>query len=306
MSDTLQYLRQCTLVVANAKGAGLDLSQLRISFTVKKTDAQTPNAAVIRIYNLAAETAAQIQHEFTTVVLQAGYNSNFGIIFAGTIKQAKLGIENGIDTYLDLAAGDGDAAYNFATLNTTLQAGSTQQGQINAALASLATHGITPGSITGVSPTQLPRGKVLYGMVRDYLRNSAHACQASWSIQNGALQMLPLTGVLPNQAIVLNSKSGLVGTPEQTNDGIKARCLLNPLVMIGGKVQINEADVARAALPDTTKDSPVNTPATVAKDGIYRVLKVDFNGDTRGNDWYSDLICLDVDAALPAASQVAL
>ncbi len=115
---------------------------------------------------------------------------------------------------------------------------------------------------------------------------------------------MPKTGVLPNQAVVLNSKTGLVGQPEQTNDGIKARCLLNPMLKIGGKVQINEKDVAQAKLADTSKDAQANKPADIAADGFYRLLVVEHSGDTRGNDWYSDLVCLDIDATQPPDKQV--
>lgn len=304
MSDQRQYLRQFNLVVADQAGNGLDLSGLRVKFAIKKSDAQTPNSAEIRVYNLAEETANRIRREFTRVTLQAGYESNFGVVFDGNIKQIRIGRENGTDSYLDIAAGDGDDAYNYAVVNTTLAAGATQRDQINASSAALSSRGVGDGFIDSTPPAKLPRGKVMYGMARNYLRQSAEASEASWSVQDGKLQLVKLTGVLPNQAVVLNSKTGLVGTPEQTNDGIKARCLLNPNLKIGGKVQINEDDVAQAKIENTDKNNPVNKPAAIEKDGFYRLLVVEHSGDTRGNDWYSDLVCLGVDATLPAGKQV--
>lgn len=70
---------------------------------------------------------------------------------------------------------------------------------------------------------------------------------------------MPLTGILPGHAVVLNSQSGLVNAPEQTNDGIKFRCLLNPQLVIGGMVQINERDIVKAKLDDE--------PVKLKKDG---------------------------------------
>lgn len=300
----LQYLRKATLIVAGGDGKGLDLSPLRFSFKTKKSDAQTPNTAEIRVYNLAPETAKQIREEFKTITLQAGYESNYGIIFTGNIKQVRFGRESGTDTYIDIAAGDGDDAYNFAVVNTTLAAGAKQGDQVKAAAGSMTDKGVTTGYVADTGEQALPRGKVMYGMARDYLRQSAEASSTSWSIQDGKLQLVSLTGTLPDQAIALNSKSGLVGTPEQTNDGIKARCLLNPLLKIGGKVQIDEKDVAEAKLPDTGKDAAANKPASITSDGIYRVLTIEHSGDTRGNDWYSDIVCLTVDATAPPNKQV--
>lgn len=300
----MQYLRSCKLIVSTAGGDGLDLSNLHIKFAVKKADAQTPNTAEIRVYNVSESTVARIRKEFARVILQAGYESNFGVIFDGNIKQVRFGRENGTDTYIDIAAGDGDDAYNFAVVNTTLAAGAKQSDQIAAAGAQMSGRGIKTGYIADTGGQRLARGKVMYGMARDYMRQSAEASDTSWSIQDGKLQFVSATGVLPGQAIVLNSKTGLVGQPEQTNDGIKARCLLNPTLKIGGIVQINEKDVAEAKLQDTTKDAQVNRPADIAADGSYRLLVVEHTGDTRGNDWYSDLICLDVDATAPEKQQV--
>lgn len=304
MTGQRQYLRACKLIVATAGGSGLDLSGLHIKFSIKKADAQTPNTAEIRVYNVAETTVARIRKEFSRVVLQAGYETNLGVIFDGNIKQVRFGRENGTDTYIDIAAGDGDDAYNYAVVNTTLAAGASQRDQINAAASPMSERGVKPGYIGETGETKLARGKVMYGMARDYMRQSAEASDTTWSIQDGKLQFVPNTGVLPNQAVVLNSKTGLVGQPEQTNDGIKARCLLNPMLKIGGKVQINEKDVAQAKLADTSKDAQANKPADIAADGFYRLLVVEHSGDTRGNDWYSDLICLDIDATQPPDKQV--
>ena len=304
MTGQRQYLRACKLIVASAGGSGLDLSGLHIKFAIKKADAQTPNTAEIRVYNVAETTVARIRKEFSRVVLQAGYETNLGVIFDGNIKQVRFGRENGVDTYIDIAAGDGDDAYNYAVVNTTLAAGASQRDQINAAASPMSDRGVKPGYIGETGDTKLARGKVMYGMARDYMRQSAEASDTSWSIQDGKLQFVPNTGVLPNQAVVLNSKTGLVGTPEQTNDGIKARCLLNPMLKIGGKVKINEKDVAQAKLADTSKDAQANKPADIASDGFYRLLVVEHSGDTRGNDWCSDLVCLDIDATQPPDKQV--
>lgn len=304
MTTQLQYIRRCNLVVSGTSGDGLDLSNLRIQFKVKKSDAQTPNTAEIRVYNLAPDTAKQIRKEFKRVVLQAGYESNYGVIFDGNIKQVRMGRENGTDTYIDIAAGDGDDAYNYAVVNTTLAAGAKQSDQIDAAAGSMATKGVNKGFVADTGSAALPRGKVMYGNARDYLRQSAEASGTTWSVQDGKLQFVSLTSVLPNQAVLLTSKTGLVGTPEQTNDGIKAKCLLNPMLKIGVRVKINEEDVNEAKLPDSDKNDSANKPADISKDGIYRLLVVEHSGDTRGNDWYSDLVCLDVDASAPPGKQV--
>ena len=151
----------------------------------------------------------------------------------------------------------------------------------------------------------LPRGKVMYGMARDYIRNSAQSSASSWSIQNGKIQVVPLTGILPGQAVVLNSQSGLVNAPEQTNDGIKFRCLLNPQLVIGGMVQINERDIIQAKLDDNpSQDGQKKEPAQIQHDGFYRLITATIAGNTRGNDWYIDGVCLSIDQTAPVGKKV--
>lgn len=296
---TVQYIRQCNLVVSNSAGQGLDLSTLRITFAIKKTDGQTPNTATIRVFGLSDNAANQIQSEFTQVYLQAGYQSNFGVVFSGTAKRIRKGRESNVDSFLEIQAADGDGAYNFAVVNATISAGSTQRDQIDQAMRVMQAKGVTPGYIAPANSQALPRGKVMYGTSRDYLRQSSETVGASWSIQDGKMQLVPLTGVLPNQAVVLNSKTGLVGQPEQTNDGVKFRCLLNPSLQIAAMVQIAQGDVQQAALEESDK-----VPAAIAVDGFYRIIAMEFSGDTRGNDWYCEGVGLSVDSTVAPTQSV--
>ena len=306
MIDQQQYIRNASLIVADAQGNGLDLASLRIVFKVKKSSAQTPNSAIIRVYNLSDNTAKQIREEFQSVTLQAGYQSNFGLIFKGNIKQVRFGRENSTDTYVDIAAGDGDQSYNFSTISTTLRAGSHQTDQINAAINTMEPNGVTTGFIDDIDSIILPRGKVMYGMSRDYLRQSTESTDTTWSIQNEQIQIVKRTSVAPDPVVVLTSKTGLVGVPELTNDGVSARCLLNPLIRIGGIININQKDIADAKLSNVSNNLQVNSAPQTTADGLYRVLVAEFVGDTFGNDWYTDITCISYDNSAPDGEKVSI
>lgn len=302
-----QYLRKISLIISNESGDGLDLSHLRIVFDIKLSDSETPNTAKIRVYNLSQNTIAKIQKEFTYITLQAGYLPDFGTIFYGNIKQVIYGSENNTDTFIDISAGDGDDPYNYSIVNTTLGRGSKQRDIIDAALLPMFDRGIEQGFIDDSDSKVLPRSKVMYGMSRDYLRQSAQNTQTSWSIQNGKYQSVKLTGVLPNTAVVLNSKSGLVYTPNQTNDGIIAKCLLNPNIKVASAIQIDQNDIQLELIDDqTTNDSvEASTPSPIAADGFYRVLIAEYVGDTRDEDWYTNITALSMDKTSSENNQVA-
>jgi hypothetical protein len=293
-TTTQQYLRQCTLLISNKAGQALDLSQLRIKFNVKMTGTSTPNTADIRVYNIEENQAYQIQKEFTKVVLQGGYQANFGVVFQGNIKQVLVGRESATDTYIDIIAGDGDLAYNFAIVNRTLAKGSLPTDQVNTASAAMtATGGTTLLAPTNMPQTQLPRAKVMYGAANKYMKQVGKNTKHSWSIQNGQIQFVPINGYLKGEAVVLTSKTGMVGTPQQTNIGVNIKCLMNPLIRVGGRVQINNKSIAGYKINLDVPGSPANIPAPLRADGMYYVWTIGHSGDTRGNDpWYTDLICI--------------
>lgn len=299
-----QFGRKASLLLVQGTQA-LDLSGLRFRFTVKAMDAESPTNAEIRVYNLSQDTVRQIRGEYSRVVLQAGYEGNYGVIFDGTIKQFRIGRENGTDTYLDLLAADGDTAYNFAVVNRTLAAGSTSKDRIAAAVDAMKPKGITGSDvlIPGTGGT-LPRGKVLFGLARVALRNEADSNYATWNISQGRVQVIPRQGYAPGEVVVLNGRTGLIGRPEQTVDGIRAKCLINPAIQIGARVQIDQA-----AINQTLQQNPEAAPvpynqwaglqllANIAADGLYRVFVIEYEGDTRGNAWYCDLTLLAIDQA---------
>ena len=305
MDKTDQFGRALTLVVYGADMSGLDLSKLRIKFSVKRSDTMTPNMADIRVYNLEEKTALKIQKEFKKIIFQAGYAGNYGVIFQGNIKQVIIGRESATDTFIDIIAGDGDRAYNFAVVNTTLAAGSTAQDQIGAALAPMIEKGVMAGNLGTTAGEKLPRGKVMYGNSKHYLRNIANSTEQSWSIQDEKLTFVPLKSYLPGERVVINAKTGQIGTPQQTTDGVNVKCLLNPLIRVGGRIELNNKNIEMQKLNleqiafakgDT---SAINRliPMRLNQDGIYYVLTLEHSGDTRGVEWYTSMICLNIDVS---------
>jgi len=303
-----QFGRKASLIVS-AGTQGLDLSQMRFKFQTRNADEQAPNTLYVRIYNLKKETIQKIGAEFTTITLQCGYeNGNFGIIFQGTIKQTATGRERNVDSYLDIWGADSDEYYNFSVISLALKAGQTPQQVIDAIQNAPSVNGVpalpyasdASGLIAGAgggTAQALSRGKSLFGQSRSYARDWANKYGYSWSMQNGQFVVVPITGYRPGEAVVLSSTTGLIGVPEATADGVRARALLNPLIRIGCLVQIAQSDINQI----TTQQQGLTYSAAIATvttaTGFYRVLSAEFSGDVRGQEWYVDIVCLAVDVS---------
>lgn len=302
-SGTL-YKRKASLIVANETSA-LDLSAMQFTFHTYQSDLDTPNNVIIRVYNLKPSTIQAIK-EFDRVVLSAGYQDGpFGVIFDGEIKQQRSGRENQLETYTDILAADGDAAFNFAVVNKTLSKGSKIADQVNVITAEMAKGGVTKGYLpefVNAGNPALIRGKVMYGLARDYARNIANGYDARWSIQQKKFIIIPNASFIPGPPIEINSASGMIGIPEQTQDGIKAKALINPNFQIGQSVKINNADIQNQKI--SIEYGAINLFPSKAADGQYRVIVAEFYGNTRGPDWYADLICLSIDPSSNPSSSV--
>lgn len=305
----LQYNRKFSLLLTNGETA-LDLSEMHCTFRSSQQDEESPSNAVIRVFNLSQETLTKVKTEYSRVVVQAGYvDGPFGVIFDGTIKQFRIGREpDALNNYLDILAADGDLAYNFALVNKSLAAGTTSGDRIAAAVAAMSPLGVNAGQLLIPSSGGiLPRGKVLFGMAKAILRSEVQTMGATWSIQDGKVNVIPLEGYLPGEAVVLTSQTGLIGRPEQTIQGIKCKALLNPKIIVGGLIKIDNASINQTqaqiteALPGNAgqlaydKWAAIQQFATVTDDGTYRVYVAEYVGDTRGIDWYVEMICLTVD-----------
>jgi hypothetical protein len=320
---TQQFLRQLNLVVSS-KTEAIDFGAFWCSFTVKRGDFQTPNSLNARIYNLKSETMNTIsQLEFTTASLSAGYqypgtSGNSGLLFEGNIVQFRKGRLNQLDSYVDITASDSDEAYNFAPIATTIPAGS-KPGTVAAAIAGAFANasnsqGITQGYQPNYKPDALVRGRVMFGMARDEARAFANQNQCKWSLQDGKVTYIPWVSYIPaGQVPVISVSTGLIGVPEQTQSGINIKTLMNSTYKVGQLVQLNsQINQFRYALdfPSQTTNTAIalqnqiapnigpNTGNPSDQQGLYYIMVANHTGDTRGENWYTDLTCLSVDATL--------
>ena len=276
---------------------------LRVRFTIKLFAGVKLNIATVRITNPLPATAQQfVSTPDQPITISAGYADNSGIIFSGTIRQAVYGRDNPTDTLLTLYCTDSDINHNFGVVNKSLAPGSTPQDHVTQAVQAMASAG---GSLSlgyvdpalKISTPQYPKSVQLYGMARDVLDKVARLKQANWSIQQGQVQIVGYKNVMPGGPVILNSSTGLVGMPTQEIGGIMARALINPQIKIYTAVQIAQGLIQGAQQPIAADGTlgPSQIPSTAA-DGVYKVLGITYEGDSRGNPWYMDLTCVTPNA----------
>ncbi len=297
-----QWIRKIGLIVFSGD-KGLDLSEFRIKFSVHNATAESPNTCEIRVYNLSPHTIDQIRGEFSNVELSAGYEGgSYGEVFQGTIIQYRIGRENATDNYLDILAADGDVFYNYATLNSSLSKGLSQADVLAHIKKETGIEMDTSALLIDSQHKPNIRGQILFGMARAHIRNIASTLDSGWSIQNGQVVLIDNKGYRDGEAVAINVNTGLIGVPEQTDEGIRITCLLNSKIRIGGKVQLNNSEVSQLMQADKNSIAQVSynqwagiTPlAPLSPDGSYMAFSVEHEGDSRGNIWYTHIIGLAI------------
>jgi hypothetical protein len=277
------------------------VENLRVQFEVSKTVQSAPNVAVIRIFNLSPANEAKVKNEFDDVILEAGYGDSTLVVFKGNIKHVYR-YRDKTDYITEIEAGDGDKSFLKSTMNETLAAGTTTAQLVDRAAGSLkATGGTTKGAIQVKEKVRL-RGKVISGNTRDVLHDVARESGANWSIQDGQLVIVKSNGLLPGSAVLITAETGMLGAPEINDKGIAVKCLMNPQLRVNGAIKLDNNGIKakrQKAQALGKKQEDEKEPVRLDPDGIYKVLKLTHKGDTRGQDWVSEIECIGLDQPIP-------
>lgn len=311
MSESVRQWKRHAQVVIGKGGDGLLVENLRVQFEVCKTVASTPNVAVVRIYNLAPSNEEKIKTEFDELILAAGYEDSaqvyangerrYPMVFRGNIKHVYR-YRDKSDYITEIEAGDGDKDFRKAVMNETLAAGTTNAQLVDRAVGSFKATGGTAKGVVQINDRARLRGKVISGNTRDVLHDVARESGANWSIQDGQLVIVKANGVLPDEAIVITADTGMLGAPEINDKGIAVKCLLNPQLRVNGAIKLDNNGIKakrQKAQALGKKQEDQKEPVRLDPDGIYKVLKITHKGDTRGQDWVSEIECIGLDQPIP-------
>jgi hypothetical protein len=288
------YGRRYRVIVSGKNGTTLDVSQLRCTFKIQKTIMQQPNFSVIVIYNLSPDTENSIIQEGNRVVIEAGYEGEqYGLIFDGDIIQPIRDKEDGVTYKLTLNSLDGDRFLNQGFVNFSVLKGQTSRKLIES-IVSKAKVPTQIGSISeGMGKSELTRGKVVFGLAKDYLRQLAQSNNASFYVEDGKVHIVRATDLPKEEIFDLAPESGLIGVPEQSENGVSFKCLLNPRIKINTLVRIDNSFIKA----QTFQQGQVMR--SLDNSGIYRVVGVTYVGDTRGDNWQTECTTVSQAGLIP-------
>lgn len=278
--------RICRVVVGPAGQSGRSWvvtpeGGLRMGFSVRKTGDAAPNTLEsLRIYNLSADSQQYIDsYDPKTWVVQfeAGYvETGYRQLFRGALELAsnkKTGETNhrhqGPDWLTEIHGKDGVHEYR-STVVTKAFAPNTSASSVVHSIANAL--GVPKGTIKGLPSTPFAHGYSVCGPASAALTRLCTSYGLRWSIQDGVLQILPAGDTTAESAFLIGPETGLVGSPERTETGVKFTSLLQGAINPGRLIQLNSAYLK----------------------GLYVAESVEHQGDTWDQPWYTIVDCLRV------------
>lgn len=309
---TLQWERKCKLTVQinNGQPEALDLSDFKIAFHIGQATTSTPKAAEFYIYNMSESTMnrlAGVDNERidTTVILECGYMLGpLEIVFKGQVFQYRRGRDNPTDTWLCILAQSGDQLKSNALINQCIPAGTTLDDTGKVLIAEVNKQGVESGDLVDLSTQQYPRGRVFFGSLEQKVRQFYEENNMIIDFSDETLSIAPIKGYTPTPVQILTAKTGMVGMPQLTSEGLKVTCLLNPKMKWGGRVQVDMSNLQTESYDISYGSQGIDQPHKNPKmatnaGGLFLIRSVEHYGDTRGNDWYTALVCIGVNAVVP-------
>lgn len=263
------WLRAYELTAGPAGGSGFSISQLKINFSLSKTEDETCNNITVHIWNLNDEHKAILDKKDCVVSLKAGYEGNIKPVFTGYVVFS-TGENDGADYKTELTVVDGRVEIRDTQISKTYS-GSVNSKTVFDDIASAMGIPIKYGE--DVQHFDLDD----YSFVGNASVSLDEMCESgglSWSIQDGELQIKKKFGTMNATAYRLSAETGLIGTPKKVrlssensvdNDeyGYEVTFFMNADIKISDFVYLDSKYVK----------------------GYFRVSEISMSGSNLDSDW---------------------
>ena len=257
-----RFIRDYQLTIGVGSRAVVVRPPIKITFSATKSTDTNLNKLILKIWNLKpSNRLALVKDEdddsYIPLELSVGYQAKTQLLFRGSVRIGEYTREGADYTNtIECLDGGTDALKSFTSVTVR-----GKDEAIRAALGDMPNTGA--GSITEYG--DLVRPKVIVGnsarVITDMLDEDE-----SMFIDNEQLFVLRNDEVRGTQAPLVSAKTGLIGVPESSKDEVTFSTLMNPLLQVAGLCKL-ESIMA----PDLN--------------GIYRIKRMDYSGDSDGNDW---------------------
>lgn len=210
-------------------------------FQVNRQSLASANTGTFVIRNLGQRTRDLIyldKYDWTTpraVQFRAGYGTFTPLILNGTVKQA-FSYREGVDMVTVIEAWDGGFQHVNGFSSMTVAPGQSANYILNKLCADLPQ--IKGAPIIGDFPVTNARGEVLFGNTWQIIQQKSNGLA---TIDNSQVKILNNNECIEGEIPLINSDSGLLGSPRRSDAQLEFEMLFEPRFTIGQIVQLQSS-----------------------------------------------------------------
>lgn len=274
---------------ATAELNGISLSKHQVVFDIKKGSTAKSEKSTISVYNLSNDTVDYLitnADKNLVIKFEAGYEGSVKTLFKGTIDSVTD--DNDTETRITkLVLGESTVNKKEANSFRSYPRNTNINNIVHDLIEDL---GIPIGNVQPITENFLyPLKKTIHGHTATHLSRIATWYGYRFSVQNGAAYFIPDKSKFVQEAILVSAETGLIGTPKAIVDkntvairsnlpttGLKVRCQLNAAIQPESVILVKSGDINQT----------------------FKVTKVYYRGDYRGNEWECDIECKKVEAII--------
>jgi hypothetical protein len=290
--------------------AGWEPEALRFTFDILETTIPSPWwYALVKVFNLNDVSEQNLLYNAVWLTLEAGYQSGpskSSIIWDGPILQTMFNRENVVDLTItfNCLAGPWFLEEQFITvgqgrMSSQYDAVSRMISQINGDVDAQT----SAKAKKLLQAKQYPRGKTIFGNVSKYiaemsqdnfLNNWIDGAQSYLSeLYNPDVQVTPEVVYAPPfpadyvpTGYNENITRSIIGVPRQSQFGVILEVLLDPRMTVKLPpilIKIDQSVIQQLKVQYMQLLTPLD------QSGLYIAAQIRHHGDTRGNDWYTEI-----------------
>lgn len=279
----LYFDRVCKVVIEGAKVISIENS--KIQFEIIKSKNAKENTAKVEIYNLAPNTRKLITEQDALVRIFAGYVQNKGLIEIGQgdISKVKHNRDK-TEVVTEIYTAEGIRKIRDNPLSISFSSKSKLKlANVLDNLRTKSNNQFVFRLIDVDDSKTIDNGYSDLGSLDQILNNLGIQFGFGWSIQNGIITIKGTKKSVANEIMLLTSSSGLILHPESVKQ-VSRRLEKSSITKQDRKI-----NSIQALLQPHLQVNDIIAIRSQDLNGKYEIQKITHKGDTRGNDWYSDM-----------------
>ena len=238
-----RYLRNIRVTI----GDDVAIQELYQRFKIRKESTGTPAEGVIDIFNLSEDNETRIKERGKPIKLEAGYEgSGLEHVFSGTIRRVERKRID-LDRVTRVHVG-GELSVQAEGEEATPRAVfiKSYEGEVTVrtiASDAIQTFGLSVGSLEAIPEDAVEVDFKYNGDARIFLTQFLRPYGLHWYIENGEVKLSEYQKPVDDRpaGVTVSERTGMVGTPTITDDGVRIHTLLDPRVSLGSTLHVESS-----------------------------------------------------------------